>query len=104
MLCTDMPVGQRNRLHEVHPLSVDLDEGEDVSGLHCIAQRVKPRRRIRTLLLGKTFLRVFGCDEVFPRLPGGEHEDTDALRQLLVQFMTFTGCAMFITDNISVFG
>lgn len=78
MLCTDMPVGQRNGLHEVHPLSVDLDEGEDVSGLHCVAQRVELRRRIRTLLLGETFLRVFGCDEVFPRLPGGEHEDTDA--------------------------
>lgn len=74
-----MPVGQRDGLHEVDPLGVDLDEGEDVPGLHRVAQRVKPRRHIRTLLPGEALLRVFGRDEVLPRLPGGGHERTQTL-------------------------
>lgn len=74
-MCTDVSVGQRYGLHEVHSLSVDLDEGENVSSLHCVAQRVEPRRRIGTFLPGEALLCVFGCDEVFPRLPGGRCED-----------------------------
>lgn len=70
-VCTDVSVGQRYGLHEVDPLGVDLDEGEDVAGLHCVAQRVEPRRGVRTLLPRVAFLGVFGRDEVFPRLPGG---------------------------------
>ncbi len=66
-----MSVSQRYRLHEVDSLCVDLDEGEDVSGFHCVTQRVEPRRRVGTLLSCKTFLCVFGSDEVFPRLPVG---------------------------------
>lgn len=69
-MCTDVSVGQRYGLHEVHSLSVDLDEGEDVAGLHRVAQRVEPRRRVGALLPREAFLRVFGRDEVFPRLPG----------------------------------
>lgn len=75
MLCTDVSVGQRDGLHEVDSLSVDLDEGKYVSGFNCVAQRVEPRCRIRTLLPGVAFLRVLGCDEVFPRLPGGRCEE-----------------------------
>lgn len=70
-MCTDMSIGQRYGLHEVHSLSIDLDEGEDVPGLHSVTQRMEPRRRIGTLLPGKAFLSVLGSDEVFPRLPGG---------------------------------
>lgn len=73
-----MSVGQRYGLHEVDSLSVDLDEGEDVPGLHCVTQRVEPRRRVRTLLPGEAFLSVLGGDEVFPRLPGGRHEEAAA--------------------------
>lgn len=75
IMCTDVSVGQRYGLHEVDSLGVDLDEGENVSSLHGVAQRVKPRRRIGTLLPCETLLCVFGCDEVFPRLPGGGHEE-----------------------------
>lgn len=82
IVCTDVSVGQRYGLHEVDPLGVDLDEGEDVPGLHCVTQRVEPRRRIGTLLPGVTFLCVFGCDEVFPRLPGGRCEEAAAQLQL----------------------
>lgn len=71
MSCTDVSVGQRNGLHEVNSLCVDLNEGEDVPGLHCVTQCVEPRRRIGTLLPGEAFLSVFGGDEVLPRLPDG---------------------------------
>lgn len=71
-----MAVGERDWLHEVHPLGIDLDEGEDVSSLHRLAERVKPRHGIRIPFLGETFVYVFGCDEVFPRLPG-EQKDTN---------------------------
>ena len=64
-----MSVGQRYGLHEVHSLGVDLDEGEDVPGLHRVTQRVEPRHGVRTFLPGESFLCVFGGDEVFPRLP-----------------------------------
>lgn len=64
-----MSVSKRYGLHEVNSLSVDLDEGEDVSRLHGFTQRVEARRRVQTLLFGKTLLRVFGYDEVFSRLP-----------------------------------
>lgn len=78
-----MSVGQWYGLHEVHSLSIDLDERENISSLHCVTEGVESRRRIRTFLPGKTLLRVLGCDEVFPRLPGRGHEDTDVQLQLV---------------------
>lgn len=81
MLCTDVSVGQRYGLHEVDSLGVDLDEGEDVPGLHRVTQRVEPGRRIGTLLPRETFLSVLGSDEVFPRLPGGRCEEAAAQLQ-----------------------
>lgn len=69
-----MSVGQRNGLHEVDPLGVDLDEREHVSGLHRVAERVEPRRHVGTSLAGEALLRVLGGDEVFPRLPGTRNE------------------------------
>lgn len=76
--CTDVSIGQRYGLHEVHSLSVDLDEGEDVPGLHGVTQCVEPRRRIGALLPGEAFLSVLGSDEVFPCLPGGKWEEAAA--------------------------
>lgn len=73
-MCTDVSVGQRDGLHQVDPLGVDLDEGEDVPGLHGVTQCVEPRRPVGTLLPGEAFLRVLCRDEVFPRLPGAHVE------------------------------
>lgn len=81
MLCTDVSVGQRYGLHEIDSLGVDLDEGEDVPGLHCVTQRVQPRRWIGALLPRETFLCVLGGDEVFPRLPGGRYDEVSAQLQ-----------------------
>lgn len=74
MRCTDVSVVQRYGLHEVDSLGIHLDEGENVSGLHGVTQRVEARRCVRTLLPGKALLCVFGRDEVFPRLPSGGHK------------------------------
>lgn len=64
-----MAISQRNGLHEVHTLSVDLDERENIPGLHSVTERVQFGQRVRTLLSSKALLCVFGHDEVFPRLP-----------------------------------
>lgn len=69
-----MSVGQRDGLHEVDSLGEHLDQGEDVAGFDCVAQRVQPRRCIGTFLPGKALLGVLCYDEVFPRLPAGGHE------------------------------
>lgn len=70
-LCTDVSVCQRYGLHQVHSLGVNLDEGEDVPSLHCVAQRVEPRGRVGTLLPSKSLFSVLGGDEIFPCLPDG---------------------------------
>lgn len=67
--CTDVSVCQRYGLHQVHSLGINLDEGEDVPGLHRVAQRVEPRGRVGTLLPCKPLFCVLGGDEIFPRLP-----------------------------------
>lgn len=67
--CTDVSVCQRDGLHQVHSLGVNLDEGEDVPGLHRVAQGVEPRGRVRTLLPSESLFCVLGGDEIFPRLP-----------------------------------
>lgn len=64
-----MSVRQRDGLHQVHSLGVNLDEGEDVPGLHRVAQSVEPRGRVGTLLPCKSLFCVLGGDEIFPRLP-----------------------------------
>lgn len=73
-----MSIGQRNGLHEVNSLGIDLDEGDDVPGFHGVTQRVKLRCRLWTLLPSETFLRVLGGDEVFPCLPGGRWKEEAA--------------------------
>lgn len=82
VLCTDVSVGQRYGLHQVNSLGIDLDEREDIPSLHCVAQRPEPRCRIGTFLPGKTFFRVLGGDEIFPRLPGGRCAEAVAQLQL----------------------
>lgn len=74
-----MLIGQWYGLHQVHSFSVNLDEGEDVSGLHCLTQDVEPGLLVRTLPLNKLLLCVLGCDVVLPRLPEG---DKSADRQM----------------------
>lgn len=69
-----MPVGQRNGVHEVHSLGVDLDEGEDVASLHRVTQGVQSGRSVRAFLMGESFFCVFGRDEVFPGLPEKQRE------------------------------
>lgn len=73
-LCTDVSVCQRYGLHQVHSLGVNLDEGEDVPGLHRVAQRVEPRGRVGTLLPSESLFSVLGGDEIFPCLPDGRWE------------------------------
>lgn len=41
---TDVSVGQRDGLHEVHSLGKHLDQGEDVAGFDRVAQCVQPGR------------------------------------------------------------
>lgn len=67
--CTDVSVCQRDGLHQVHSLGVDLDEREDVPGLHRVAQSVEPRGRVGTLPPSESLFCVLGGDEIFPRLP-----------------------------------
>ena len=67
--CTDVSVCQRYGLHQVYSLGVNLDEGEDVAGLHGVTQRVQPRGRVGTLLPSESLFCVLGGDEIFPRLP-----------------------------------
>ena len=55
---TDVSVGQGDGLHQVHTLCVDLDEGEDVSSLDGVAQRVKLGRPVWTLPPGEALLCV----------------------------------------------
>lgn len=69
--CTDVSVCQRDGLHQVHSLGVNLDEGEDVPSLHRVAQRVEPRGRVGTLLPSESLFSVLGGDEIFSRLPDG---------------------------------
>lgn len=69
-----MPIGHWNGLHQVHSISVDLDEGEDVTGLHRVTQGVQSGCSVWTFLTSKAFLCVFGCDEVFPGLPERQRE------------------------------
>lgn len=82
VLWTDVSIGQRYGLHQVNSLGVDLDEREDIPSFHCVTQRLEPRRRIGTLLPGKTFFRVLGGDEIFPRLPGGRCAEAVAQLQM----------------------
>lgn len=67
--CTDVSVCQRYGLHQVHSLGVNLDEREDVPGLHRVAQSVEPRGRVGTLLPSKSLFCILGGDEIFPCLP-----------------------------------
>lgn len=69
-----MPIGERNGLHKLHSLSIDLDEGEDVAGLHCITQGVQSGCSVWAFLTSKAFLCVFCCNEVFPGLPERQRE------------------------------
>ena len=84
-VCTDVLVAQRDGLHEVQPLGVHLDEGEDVPRLHRLAQRVQAGRRApgaggaRRLPAGEALVRVFSRDEVLPRLPVGDKQDVRGL-------------------------
>lgn len=69
---THVSIGQRNWLHEVHTLGVDLDEREKVAGLDGIAERMQPGAGVRVSLPCEAPLRVLRRDEVLPRLPAGK--------------------------------
>lgn len=66
---THMSIGQGNGFHQVHALSVHLDEGEYVAGFDRVAKRMQLGRSVWTLLPRKPPLCVLGCDEVLPCLP-----------------------------------
>lgn len=68
--------GLRDGLHQVHPLSVDLDQRQYVPVLHGVVQNLHSGRGVMTKVLSKALLCVLGRDVVFPRLPG----DRDAQR------------------------
>ena len=55
---TDVSVGKWDGLHQVHSLCVDLDEGEHVSSLDGVAQRVQLGRPVWTLPPGEALLCV----------------------------------------------
>ncbi|TNN36454.1 hypothetical protein EYF80_053374 [Liparis tanakae] len=61
----------RDGLLQVHPLSVDLHQGQDVSGPDRLVQKLQARRGVGTEPPHEAPLRVLGRDEVLPGLPGG---------------------------------
>lgn len=64
--------GLRDGLHQVHPLSVDLDQRQDVPVPDGLVQSLHSGGGVSAEVLNKTLLRVLGCDVVFPRLPGDD--------------------------------
>lgn len=70
-LRTHVSVCQRNGLHQVDSFGVNLDEGEDVPGLHRVAQCVEPGRGVGALPASEALFGVLGGDVIFPRLPDG---------------------------------
>lgn len=62
-------VGLWAGLHQVHPLSVDLDQGQDVSVPDGLVENLKPGRSVGTEPLGETLFGVLCGDVVLPRLP-----------------------------------
>lgn len=70
-LRTHVSVCQRNGLHQVDSFGVNLDEGEDVPGLHRVAQRVEPGGGVGALPASEALFGVLGGDEILPRLPDG---------------------------------
>lgn len=65
-----MFVGLWAGLHQLRPLSVDLDQRQDVPVPHRLVQTLQPRLAVGAELADEAFLRVLGGDEVLPRLPG----------------------------------
>lgn len=66
-----MFIGQRKSLGQVHSISVNLQQGEDVTALDCIVQAAQFGSRICASALSKALLCVLGCDEIFAALPEG---------------------------------
>lgn len=67
-----MFVGLWAGLHQVHPLCVDLDQGQDISVPDGLVQNLQPGRVVGTELPGEALLCVLGSDVVLPRLPENE--------------------------------
>lgn len=65
-------VGLWDGLHQVHPLSVDLDERQDVSVPDGLVKNLQPGRSVSTAPLGEALLRVLRRDVVLPHLPGNQ--------------------------------
>lgn len=69
-----MFVGLWAGLHQLRPLSVDLDQRQDVPVPHRLVQTLQPRLAIGAELADEAFLRVLGGYEVLPRLPGRQRK------------------------------
>lgn len=70
-------------LHQVHPLGVDLDQGQDVSVPDGRVQNLQSGLCVGTETPSEAFFRVLRSDEVFPRLP-----DNMTHRAPLVRFFS----------------
>lgn len=64
-----MFVGLRAGLHQVHPLSIDLDQGQDVSVPDSVVQNLQSQRGVGTEPPSKPLFCVLRCDVVLPCLP-----------------------------------
>lgn len=64
-----MFVGLRAGLHQVHPLCIDLDQGQDVSVPDSLIQNLQSGGVVGTEPPSEALLRVLGGDVILPRLP-----------------------------------
>lgn len=67
--------GLRQRLHELHALGVDLDQGQQVTGAHRLVQVHHLGRRRRARLAGVLVVHILGVDELLPHRPDGKGVD-----------------------------
>lgn len=71
-----MFVGLWDGLHQVHPLSIDLDERQDVSVPDGLVESSQPGCGVGALPPGEAFLGVLRCDVVLPHLPANQTDES----------------------------
>lgn len=77
--------GLRQRLHELHALGVDLDQGQQVTGAHRLVQVHHLGRRRRARLAGVLVVHILGVDELLPHRPDGGGGLTRTLTRTLTE-------------------
>lgn len=71
-----MFVGLWDGIHQVHPLSVDLDKRQNVSVPDGLVESPQPGRGVGALPPGEAFLGVLRCDVVLPHLPANQTDES----------------------------